>query len=376
MELNCFSLAILILIFLNTRSHINRYLLDQKLFLALLYTTALILVLDMLMWLLDGMPGRAMHAAYTAVTICYYTLNPLICALWYLYTDYYINRSRARLEKIIVPLLIPLCAVLVLAIMSSSGNVLFFIDGNNIYHRGRLFLAMAAVSFFFLAYTLIFTILNRRRVQAKEYSTLLFFPIPPIVGGIIQTLFYGVSLIWVCTTISLLLLFINFQNDELHTDHLTGLYNRRQLDNYLRTKSQSSGGRAIAGLMIDLNSFKEINDAYGHNSGDQALKYVADILKKTFRKNDFVARYGGDEFVVIMEINEKTDLDTAVGRLNENVQQFNSQKLIPYEISLSVGYDYYSSEEKNFMDFLTHIDGLMYTDKRKSKTAGADLPKA
>jgi len=357
----------LLLIFFNVHRPTSSYLLDQKLFLSLLFTTCLILIFDMLMWLIDGMPGSPMRIAYLIITLSYYALNPLICVLWYFYADYYINRNSARLKKLFIPMTIPALVNLVLAIMSTYNKALFYLDANNVYHRGPLFLIMASISFFYLVYTVIFVIVNRRKIQPREYSTLLFFPIPPIIGGVIQTIFYGVSLIWVCTTISLLIIFINFQNDQLNKDHLTGLNNRRQLDNYLHTKSQGPVGKVIAGLMIDLNYFKSINDTYGHDSGDEALKGVAKILNKTFRKSDFIARYGGDEFVVIMEINEKSDLDKAINRLNENVAQFNTKKLTPYEISLSVGYDYYSSKDKNVSDFLKHIDSLMYTNKHKTR---------
>ncbi len=365
LELNCFGLAVLLTIFMNSRRHVNRYLFDQKLFFALLLTTALILVFDMFMWLFDGMPGPLIHPAYQWITVCYYALNPLICALWYLYADYYINRSEAHLKKISIPVLIPVCVNLCLSIMSVYWHGMFYIDGNNVYHRGPLFFVMALICFLFLAYTMVYIFLNRRKIQRREYKTLLLFPIPPIIGGVIQTLFYGVSLIWVCATISLLIIFIDFQNDQLSTDHLTGLYNRRQLDNYLRTKSQNAGGKTVAGLMIDLDSFKVINDTYGHDSGDRALKYVAEILKETFRKNDFVARYGGDEFLAIVEINQRSDLEKAVSRLNENLEQFNAKKLIPYEIKLSIGYDNLS-KGKDVRDFLKHIDDLMYTNKQKT----------
>jgi diguanylate cyclase (GGDEF)-like protein len=367
LELNCFGLAILVLIFLNIYHPTKSYLLDQKLFLSLLVTTAFILVLDMFMWLNDGVPGLTIRIAYNIITVFYYTLNPLICLLWYLYADYYINRSAARLRKVHIPMVIPVLANMILSIISVYTKSLFFIDDNNVYHRGPLFLIMAIISFFYLAHTLVFVLRNRAKIQTREYYTLLFFPIPPIIGGIIQTLFYGVSLIWICTTISLLLIFINFQNDQLNKDHLTGLFNRRQLDSYLNTKIQALNGKTIAGLMIDINDFKTINDTYGHNIGDQALKHVAQILDKTFRKSDFVARYGGDEFVVIMEVNKKPDFEKAINRLNENVVQFNAKKLTPYEISLSIGYDYYSAGDKSVAEFLKNIDHLMYMNKRKSR---------
>lgn len=369
LEINCVCLVILLLIYLNIHRHINKYLLDQKLFLTLVFANALILTLDSLMWLIDGTPGSWIRAVYNMVTVIYYVLNPLICALWYFYVDYYIRRSAAHLRKMIVPMLLPLFITLVLSCVSVHWNVLFSIDGNNIYHRGKFFIIMAAISFFFIGYTLGVVIANRKKLQAREFQTLLFFPAPPIIGGIIQTLFYGVSLIWVSATVSLLIIFINFQNDQLNTDFLTGLYNRRQLDDYLHSKCQNPHHREIAGLMIDLDSFKAINDTYGHDCGDRALKDVAEILKATFGKSDFVARFGGDEFVVIMETNERTDLDRAVTRLRENVARFNARKAVPYELSLSIGCDCYFPKGRTSANYLKHIDELMYADKQKTRGA-------
>ena len=117
--------------------------------------------------------------------------------------------------------------------------------------------------------------------------------------------------------------------------------------------------------MIDIDDFKMINDVHGHDHGDQALKYTAEILRKTFRRTDFIARYGGDEFIVIMKIDGPSELALMVRRLMENVTQFNSKKLTPYEITLSIGYDCYRKESGTSMnDFLKRIDRLMYSNKQ------------
>ena len=118
--------------------------------------------------------------------------------------------------------------------------------------------------------------------------------------------------------------------------------------------------------MIDLDSFKVINDLYGHNNGDQALKDTAQILKSTFRDKDFIARYGGDEFVVVMEIEEQSELAVMVQKLRENISRFNLRRSVPYEIHLSIGYDCFVKEsETSAMTFLQKIDHLMYLDKQK-----------
>jgi diguanylate cyclase (GGDEF)-like protein len=194
--------------------------------------------------------------------------------------------------------------------------------------------------------------------------TLLLFALPPALGAVIQNYRYGVSLIWVCVTISILIIFLGIQNDKLYRDYLTGLYNRRQLDNFLMTKSKTDG-KMIGGLMIDINDFKSINDRFGHKSGDEALQSTAKILTDTFGKDIFISRYGGDEFVVIIETHDEHELEEAVIRLSKNIEMFNNESHAKYELSFSIGYDCCPVDDLS--SFIEHIDSLMYTHKQNTK---------
>jgi diguanylate cyclase (GGDEF)-like protein len=94
------------------------------------------------------------------------------------------------------------------------------------------------------------------------------------------------------------------------TDDLTGLPNRRALDQRVEEESKRSfrSGKPYTMIMLDLDNFKAINDTYGHPMGDSVLKQVAQALRNAVRETDFVARYGGDEFALILP---ETDLDSA-----------------------------------------------------------------
>ena len=121
--------------------------------------------------------------------------------------------------------------------------------------------------------------------------------------------------------------------------------------------------------MIDINEFKKINDTYGHIVGDKALEDASSILMQSLRKNDFIARYGGDEFAVILEVNSASDLEKTVEHIKENVRKFNFENLMPYRISFSIGYSIFSYEfHMSAEQFLHHIDQLMYIEKEKRKS--------
>ncbi|MDP4153550.1 MAG: GGDEF domain-containing protein [Bacillota bacterium] len=360
-EINIFALVILFLIFFNMYHRSISHLIEQRLFLALLWSNVAILILDTIMWIVDGKNGLYLREFYYVITALYYTMNPVISMIWSFYADYQIYRNKKRLKKLLLPLISPVLANMVLSFLSIKNKLLFNIDNNNIYHRGKFFLLMASISYIYLFFTLILIIVKQKKIQNNNFIPILAFAIPPFVGGIIQSFYYGVSLVWVCMTISILIIFLNLQNDQLYRDHLTGLFNRRQLDNYIKQLIHSN--TLLAGIMIDLDSFKKINDLYGHDAGDQALIYTAKILKKTF-KNDFIARYGGDEFIVMMEISNKSELTTVIESLKNNINYFNSQKIVPYKISVSIGFDFLNCKnQKTVQRFFKHIDNLMYKDK-------------
>ena len=98
---------------------------------------------------------------------------------------------------------------------------------------------------------------------------------------------------------------------ETLTDALTGVANRRHLNRYLgdSLKRAHAGGRPLALLLVDVDHFKRFNDLYGHLTGDQVLKLIADTLRRQVKGQGFVARYGGEEFAVILS---DADLQKAV----------------------------------------------------------------
>jgi diguanylate cyclase len=89
---------------------------------------------------------------------------------------------------------------------------------------------------------------------------------------------------------------------QAHTDELTGLANRRSLNQFLRSAQARAmeDGEPLSVLLFDIDHFKSLNDSYGHQVGDQVLRLVAGILKQTVREDDLAARYGGEEMMIVL----------------------------------------------------------------------------
>ena len=156
--------------------------------------------------------------------------------------------------------------------------------------------------------------------------------------------------------------------DELYVhDSLTGLYNRFGLNRFGREVfnwlMERDGGVQV--LFADMDDMKLINDQYGHNLGDEALKVSATILKDCCSPEDFIMRYGGDEFVVIAQIDEEDLTD----RILAEVRKYNAGSDITFRLGFSIGTVRATAEENKTMDdCIREADAIMYGIKNDRKT--------
>ncbi|ASW56460.1 GGDEF domain-containing protein [Plantactinospora sp. KBS50] len=125
--------------------------------------------------------------------------------------------------------------------------------------------------------------------------------------------------------------------DEALTDPLTGLPNRRSLERYV-SAVLSRGGRAVVGV-ADLDGFKAVNTRHGHHSGDLVLQRIAGVINRVMRRGDFVARYGGDEFVVVLPHAGMAEAAEVVRRITSAVEEEDWETLVPgTPVGVSVGF--------------------------------------
>jgi diguanylate cyclase (GGDEF)-like protein len=151
-------------------------------------------------------------------------------------------------------------------------------------------------------------------------------------------------------------------------DELTGVLNRRGLECFINEKTIEAKryGKRFGILFLDLDDFKDINDSSGHNIGDRVLKMVAGVLKNNLRASDVVARYGGDEFVVIAEVVREEDLEVLANKIitlinSSFIQEDN--RIIKTTVSIGG----VISEGEDFKKSLEKADSLMYMSKSRGK---------
>jgi diguanylate cyclase (GGDEF)-like protein len=155
------------------------------------------------------------------------------------------------------------------------------------------------------------------------------------------------------------------------TDHLTGLPNRREgeerlAEDHARAKR---GGALLTVAVVDVDNFKAINDTYGHQAGDVCLRHVARVIQRNVRKGDWLARWGGDEFVLALwDASVFASPEAVLGRINAGLRRSpvplpGGEELV---LSISVGAHRYAGED-DLRELLAKADAAMYEAKREGR---------
>lgn len=158
------------------------------------------------------------------------------------------------------------------------------------------------------------------------------------------------------------------------TDELTQLLNRRGLLEHGQETIDLALRQDKTGMVIfgDMDNLKKINDGFGHDSGDKAIRAIADILRACLRSNDIIARIGGDEFAMVapgMDINSFQNFKEKVSVACKKWTDTNNQKIV---LSISLGYTTFNSDSFALSALLLEADAKQYNEKRLKKAQAND----
>ncbi len=164
------------------------------------------------------------------------------------------------------------------------------------------------------------------------------------------------------------------QREAARRDPLTRVYNRSAFQSEVEQYMQSADGRREGVLLLlDIDNFKTINDHFGHQEGDEALRFVTTLLQSTFRSQDIVGRMGGDEFLVFLAgALPRATLDRRICAFFESLHQSEH-----FSLTCSIGITIASSEDFSYQNAIRQADVALYRSKKNGKNVASyysDLP--
>lgn len=335
----------------------------ERLFSAMIWLTTLGCSLEALSFVIDGKQfPLCRELNYVLNSICFLS-TCTVGYLWCLFVDFRTFNSPRRVRKSTLFLSLPLILQVIVTLINLSGNgILFSVSEQNVYRRGSLVSVPYLILFFYFLYSLHLTDISKKNGLHLKTLSASSVVIPCTIGTIVQGMCYGITLGWTAVAISLVHIYQQTQFLNFFTDSLSMLYNRRYLDRILQFISHNAITN-VYGVMIDVNDFKHINDAFGHAAGDRAIRHIARILSKSIPDSGLAIRYAGDEFILLLRAEEPSTISTLICSIEKEVDAWNQSQVEPYPLSFAMGYSQFDITRMTVDEFLTDMDRRMYDNK-------------
>lgn len=368
-ELNLFSALFLGIVVLLARHKLDRKEKFNRYYLLTCVVVIVMLLFEALTCVLNHNTARwavwlslTMHAALFSVA-------PTMAYLWYLMADTTTLYGDVHNFRISKPLLVPVALIVLVSLLSPFTGMIFSIDASGTYHRGAFFYVNMIVTYGYLLAGFAVTLRRRKNILTLDYYFLLCICLMPLVGGLLQGLFYGLLLLWACCSAALIVTYLYLQERLIHVDPQTGAWTRNSLQFSLQRRLKLDDHQPFGLIYADVDGLKAINDQYGHIAGDEAIKAAVGTLRDALRENEVIARFGGDEFLLMLNLSTRRELDDRVKEITDALAARNRNPEQKYKLSLSLGAELFpnASCDLQYEDLLNRVDRLMYENKRINK---------
>lgn len=303
-QTNILCMVVLMVMLLAIRNRKGSFTARRLIFIKLIGIVALVCVSDMTGWIAQGNVFPGARLINYVSNIVYDGAITWCCYMWLRYVDLHVKGLEYDFKRRNRLLAIPLGIMLLLLLIDPLTGLLFTIDEQNVYSRGSWLFIHWIISWGYLVYATIETFIQMRKTDSRaeraQLLPMLCFIVPPAVAAVLQMFFYGITVLQCGMTVAVLFIAVNLIMDDVSKDSLTGLNNRRALENYVIDQLHRSDSMLTV-LMCDIDKFKYINDTYGHSVGDLVLKRMGELMKRVCgfgSRSLFLCRYGGDEFII------------------------------------------------------------------------------
>lgn len=385
---NCSAIMLLLFLRMQHRSVKNSFVLDQKLFVVMLDLALVQCFMEAFanLWDREHIFLNILHGAEIGNTIdisinmffnlLYFTINVVFGYVWCLYVVYRMFGSPRRVRRYAKIICAPVVVALVSIWTTPFTGWVFSISDQNVYTRESLWIVPAISTIAYVVFGIGYVYSNKKKINKYMIMPIALIMTPIFVGMFVQWLLPGTAIIAMVITISLVGFYATTQSESAYIDRLSGVYNRRYLDDYLTGLNENEkyrkSGKTITGVMLDMDKFKQINDNFGHHVGDDAIAQVGSILRDNLGKMNFAARYGGDEFIIITPMLDNDSIEALMKKLTDVANERNASGDYPYELSFSYGYAQFTVGKENGSDgFMKRMDDNMYEYKVAKKARWA-----
>lgn len=347
---------------------------DKTHFLVLLICSTLFVLSDFIWLFNDNFISYSVFGdfAYTIGEIgnnLYIILSGMISLSWLFFSESIQRKSVFSNHKYLYLALVPELILIVLCVTNISTNFLFCIDDSMTYIRnisGYVFQLIVVYGYLALA-GILSVIRAKKAVTVQEKNTSLSaasFLIAPSITCVLQMIFDNMPILFIGIIVSLLNIYLTLQRQLVLNDALTGLNNRSRLDQKINLRIKNlRDGNDFWLIILDADKFKQINDTYGHVEGDKALILISDALRQGCDSDDFICRYGGDEFVILHNTLKGGDCSNLISNINNILSKNN----LAYKLSVSFGCAKYDDSINSWLELVKKADEQLYLVKNQKK---------
>lgn len=334
---------------------------ESKLLIAMLGTCFSCCLSDLLAFAADGSTHQYARQFVYFTNTWLYASNFLCAYSWLLFLREHFKIEMSPTQK--WSLRVMKVVLLVILVINLYMPFIFSVNEYNIYNREFGYWVYVAFNYGIVVNSLTMYYKNYRQDGSIRFFPIWLYLIPIVMATVIQSLWYGVSLMAPCFAVAIAGAFSSLQNERVFRDNLTGLFNRSFLDYVLFLYSQK--GSKASGIMVSLSGFEKINEHFGHSVGDKALCQTAEILRDSVGSWGSILRYSGDEFIIMVDSQQDNNLANCVEKLKMNFDRFNREEGEDYKLNPAIGVWKHDGSAENVDYFLNGLKAAVKNEKRK-----------
>ena len=308
------------------------------------------------------------------------TFIPLMVYFWFQFAEIKFHSKFAENVPFRIATFIPIIVLIGLYILSLNNGICFSVAEDGSLIPGPLASLTGIVDNIYgisiIAHAAILLTSEKVPSRKKEYKAQIVFIVICTIGGITDALVQNTPIMPLAIALSFNYLFGNLQEVQIFNDALTSLHNRRHANHFLEeARTAASDDNPFFLFILDVDNFKHINDTMGHLEGDRALQAVAKALQVSSNLfNGFTARWGGDEFMILINSKDPQIPEKLIEALKTNLEQVAHSRSISYKLSVSIGYTRCTSTQRTTTELIYEADQMLYQNKNIAKNRIRQFP--